>query len=54
MVGENCKRLSLKDAAKTRLAAAVAAEASTQMEDHIIDEGEGLDEIEMTTRLRYW
>ena len=38
MVGEDCERLSLKEAAKARLAA--AAEASTQVEDHMIDEEE--------------
>ena len=38
MVGEDCERLSLKEAAKARLAA--AAEASTQVEDYIIDEEE--------------
>jgi hypothetical protein len=34
MVGEDCERMSRKEAAKARLAAAVAAEASTQVEDH--------------------
>jgi hypothetical protein len=40
MVGEDYKRLSLKEAAKAQLAVAVAAEASTQVEDHIINEEE--------------
>ena len=43
MVGEDCKRMSLKEAAKARLAAAVAVEASTQVEDYIINEEEKLD-----------
>ena len=43
MVREDCERLSLKEAAKARLAA--AAEASTQVEDHMInEEEEELDE----------
>ena len=39
MVGEGCKRVSPKEAAKARLTT-VAAEASTQVEDHMIDEDE--------------
>ena len=39
MVGEDSERMSLKEAAKARLAA-VAAEASTQVEDYMIDEEE--------------
>ena len=38
MVKEDCKRLSLKKAAKAQLAA--AAGASTQVEDHIINKEE--------------
>ena len=41
MVGKDCERLSLKEAAKSRLAAVVAAEASTQIEDYIINKEEG-------------
>jgi hypothetical protein len=40
VVGEDYKRLSLKEAAKAWLAAVVAAEASTSVEDHMIDEEE--------------
>jgi hypothetical protein len=36
--------MSLKEAAKARLTATVAAEASAQVEDHIINEEEELDE----------
>jgi len=50
MVGEDCERLSLKDAAKARLAAAVAAEASTQVEDYIInEEEEELDGVDLSS-----
>ena len=38
MVGEDYKRLSLKEAAKARLT--TAAEASTQVEDYIINKEE--------------
>ena len=41
LVGEPCERVSLKEAAKAQLAAAVAAEASTQVEDDVINEEEG-------------
>ena len=45
LVGEPCERVSLKEAAKARLAATVAVEASAQVEDDVIDEEEGkLDE----------
>ena len=40
MVGKDYKRLSLKDAAKAQLTATVAAEASTQVEDYIINKEE--------------
>ena len=40
MVREDYKRLSLKEAVKAWLAAAVAAEVFTQVEDHMIDEEE--------------
>ena len=43
LVGKPCKRVSLKEAAKARLAAAVAVEASTQVEDNVINEEEELD-----------
>ena len=39
IVGEDGKRISLKEAAKARLAV-VTAEASTQVEDYMIDEEE--------------
>jgi len=41
LVGEPCERVSLKEAAKAWLAAAVAAEVSAQVEDDVIDEEEG-------------
>ena len=41
LVGEPCERVSLKEAAKARLAAAVAAEVSAQVEDDMINEEEG-------------
>ena len=45
LVEEPCERVSLKEVAKARLAAAVAAEASAQVEDDVIGEKEGeLDE----------
>ena len=40
MVGEPCERVPLKEAAKVRLAAAVAAEAAAQVEDDVTDEEE--------------
>ena len=43
MVGEICERMSLKEAAKARLAAAVTTEVSAQVED-IINKEEELDE----------
>jgi hypothetical protein len=43
MVGEDCERVSLKEAAKAQLAAAVAVEVSTQVEDIINKEEEELD-----------
>ena len=51
MVKEDCKRLSLREAAKAWLA---AAEASTQVEDYIIDEEEKeLDEQYTTIKINY-
>ena len=45
LVGEPCKRVSLKEAAKAWLTAAVAAEVSAQGEDDMINKEEGeLDE----------
>ena len=41
LVGEPCERVSLKEAAKAQLTAAVAAEVSAQVEDDVIDEEEG-------------
>ena len=40
LVGEPCKRVSLKEAAKARLAAVVAIEASAQVEDDVINKEE--------------
>ena len=40
MVGEDYKRLSLKEAVKAWLAAAVAAEVFTQVEDYMINKEE--------------
>ena len=40
LVGEPCERVPLKEAAKVRLAAAVAAEAAAQVEDDVTDEEE--------------
>ena len=39
LVGEPYKRVSLKEAAKARLAAAIAAEASAQVENNVINKG---------------
>ena len=41
LVGEPCKRVSLKGAVKARLAAAVAVEASAQIKDDVINKEEG-------------
>jgi len=43
LVGEPCKSVSLKEAAKAQLAAAVAAEASAHVEDDVINEEEELE-----------
>ena len=40
LVGEPCERVSLKEAAKARLVAAVAAKVSAQVEDDVIDKEE--------------
>ena len=54
LVGEPCERVSLKEAAKARLAAVVAAEASAQVEDDVIDEEEGeLDEQYVAIEIDY-
>jgi len=54
MVGENCERISLKEAAKARLATAVAAEASTQVEDYMINkEEEELDKQYTAIKIDY-
>ena len=45
LVGEPCERVSLKEAAKAQFITAVAAEASAQVKDDMINEEEGeLDE----------
>ena len=44
LVEEPCGRVSLKGAAKARLAAAVAAEASAQVGDDVINQEGELDE----------
>jgi hypothetical protein len=41
LVGESCERVSLKEAVKARLAAAVAVEASAQIKDDVINKEEG-------------
>ena len=41
LVREPCERVSLKEAVKAQLAAAVAVEASTQVEDDVINKEEG-------------
>ena len=54
MVGEDCKRLLLKEAAKAQFAAAVTAEASIQVENYIIDkEEEELDEQYAAIKINY-
>ena len=40
LVGEPCERVSLKEAVKAWLTAAVVTEASTQVEDDVINEEE--------------
>ena len=46
--------MSLKEAAKAQLAATVAAEASAQVEDDVIDEEEGkLDEQYAAIKINY-
>ena len=53
-VEEPCERVSLKEAAKAQLAATVAAEASAQVEDDVIDEEEGeLDEQYAAIKIDY-
>ena len=53
MVGKDYKRLSLKDAAKAQLTATVAAEASTQVEDYIINKGEEeIDKIKINYKTK--
>ena len=44
MVEEPCESVPLKEAAKARLAAAVAAEAAAQVEEDVTNEEEKLDE----------
>ena len=54
LVGEPCKRVSLKEVAKARLAAAVAAKASAQVEDDVINKEEGeLDEQYTAIKIDY-
>jgi hypothetical protein len=54
LVGEPCKRVSLKEAAKARLTAAVGTKASAQAEDDVIDEEEGeLDKQYTTIEIDY-
>jgi hypothetical protein len=54
LVGEPYERVSLKEAAKAWLAAAVAAKASAQVKDNVIDEEEGeLDEQYTAIKIDY-
>jgi len=54
LVGEPCKRVSLKEAAKAWLAAAVAIEASNQVEDDVINkEKEELDKQYAAIKIDY-
>ena len=41
LVGEPCRRISLKEVAKARLAAVIATKASAQVEDNMINKEEG-------------
>ena len=54
LVGEPCKRVSLKGAVKARLTATVAIEASTQIKDDIINKEEGeLDKQYAAIKINY-
>ena len=54
LVGEPCERVSLKEAAKAWLIAAVAAEVSAQVKDNIIDKEKGeLDEQYTAIKIDY-
>ena len=54
LVGEPYKRVSLKEAAKAQLATTVAVEASTQVEDNIINkEEEELDKQYAAIKINY-
>jgi hypothetical protein len=53
MVGEACERMSLKEAAKAQLAAAVAAKVFAQVEDTINEEEEELDEQYTAIKIDY-
>ena len=53
MVEEPCKRVSLKKAAKARLATAVATEAFAQVKDDVINEEGELDEQYMAIKIDY-
>ena len=44
LIGEPCRRVSLKGVARARLAAAVAAEASARVGDDVINQEGELDE----------
>ena len=54
LVGESCKRVSLKEAVKAWLAAAVAIEASAQIKDDVINKEEGgLDKQYAAIKINY-
>jgi len=53
LVEEPCERVPLKEAAKARLAAAVAAEAAAQVEDDVTSEEEKLDEQYAAVEIDY-
>ena len=54
LVGESCERVSLKEAVKAWLAAAVAVEASAQIKDGIINkEKRGLDKQYAAIKINY-
>jgi len=54
LVGKSCERVSLKEAVKAQLATAVAAEASAQVENDVINKEEGeLDKQYIAIKINY-
>jgi len=54
LLGELCKRVSLKEAAKAQFATAVAIKAFTQVEDDVINKEEGeLDKQYVAIEINY-